>query len=418
MKILLLGRGGREHALARRLAEDEARPELWAFPGNDGMGPDVTRIEGDEGDGAAVVRAALDRSIDLCVVGPEAPLVRGVADALRSEGVAVFGPSRSAAKLEGSKAFAKDVMQAAGVPTARWHRSPDAASARSHLEAQSAPWVVKADGLAAGKGVIVPDSIEAAVAAVERLETQGLAGDGFVLEERLAGPEVSLFSFCDGTRVHSLVAAQDHKRLADGDAGPNTGGMGAFSPSRILRDGDLETVQARCVQPVVDLMRGRGVPFVGVLFTGLMWTADGPKVLEYNVRFGDPEAQAILPRLAGPLAETLMDAALGRMHRMPLSIEPIEAVTVVLAAPGYPSAPQTGAPISGLPEAEATGALICHAGTTFRDGTWRTAGGRVLGVTGLGPTREAARTKAYAAAACIHFEGMQYRRDIAADGSV
>jgi phosphoribosylamine--glycine ligase len=398
VQVVVVGSGAREHALAWRLEQSPALTELHAAPGNPGIAA-IGRchpVRADDADG--LLSLAMTLEADLVVIGPEGPLVAGIADGLRRNGIAVFGPSAAAAQIEGSKTFAKDVLRAAGVPTAE------------ALSVARPPCVVKADGLAAGKGVFVcrtAEEVDAALRAVSAF------GGEFVIEELLDGEEVSLFGLSDGLRVVPFGAAQDFKRIGDGDTGPNTGGMGAYSPVPWL-DGTDELV-AQIHQPVVDELARRGAPFTGCLFAGVMMTSDGPKVLEFNARFGDPETQVVLPRVEGDLLELLLAATIGDLSGAAPSLSADAAVTVVLAGPDYPArSDHAGAPISGLEAAEATGALVFHGGTAVRDGTVVTSGGRILSVTGTGTTVADARAHAYAAVELITFEGMQFRRDIAA----
>ena len=397
MQVVVVGSGAREHALAWRLGQSPGLTELHAAPGNPGIAK-IGRchpVRADDADGLLSLATTLDA--DLVVIGPESPLVAGIADVLRRNGIAVFGPSAAAARIEGSKAFAKDVLRAAGVPTAQT------------LSVARPPCVVKADGLASGKGVFVcrtKDEVDDALRAVSAF------GGEFVIEELLDGEEVSLFALSDGRRVVPLGTAQDFKRIGDGDTGPNTGGMGAYSPLPWLENAD-ELVD-RIHRPVIDELARRGAPFAGCLFAGVMMTSDGPKVLEFNARFGDPEAQVVLPRLEGDLLELLLSAAVGDLSGSTPPLSGTAAVTVVLAGPGYPArSDDTGAPISGLDAAESSGALVFHGGTAVRDGTVVTNGGRILSVTGTGSTVAAARAHAYAAVRLISFEGAQFRRDIA-----
>ncbi len=348
----------------------------------------------------------------LVVVGPEAPLVAGVADALRQAGVDVFGPGAAAARIEGSKAFAKDVMAAAGVPTARTEVFADAALAAARARAWG-PVVVKADGLAAGKGVVVADSGEEAAAACLALG-QLPGGHHLLLEERLTGPELSVMALCDGERAVLLPPAQDHKRLLDGDLGPNTGGMGAYAPAWLLSPAQLEAVRQQIILPTLAELTRRGAPFRGALFAGLMLTPQGPRVLEFNCRLGDPETQPILMSLGEDVAPLLLACARGTLSRESVTVRPGVAVGVVAAAPGYPEAPVLGAPISGLDAAAATGASVFHAGTAERAGQVVVAGGRVLTLCAHGPDVTIARERAYAALAQVRFEGLQCRRDIGA----
>ncbi|HEY6960490.1 MAG TPA: phosphoribosylamine--glycine ligase [Gaiellaceae bacterium] len=398
MQVVVVGSGAREHALAWRLARSPSLTELHAAPGN----PGIARlgvchpVRADDADGLLSLSVTI--GADLVVVGPEAPLVAGVADELRRNGIAVFGPGAEAARVEGSKSFGKDVMHTAGVPTA------------ATMSVARAPCVVKADGLASGKGVFVchtADELDAALREVQRF------GGDVVIEELLEGPEVSVFALCDGRHARFLGAAQDFKRIGDGDTGPNTGGMGAYSPVRA--PADAEELVATVHQPVVDELARRGTPFVGCLFAGLILTADGPKVLEFNARFGDPETQVLMPRVEGDLLEALAAAAHGDLGGAAVGVGGDAAVTVVLAGPDYPRrSDYAGAPITGIAEAEAAGALVFHGGTAARDGALVTSGGRILSVTGTGRTVADARRRAYAAAGMIAFEGMQHRNDIAA----
>ncbi|ROS76506.1 phosphoribosylamine--glycine ligase [Cellulomonas sp. PhB143] len=422
MKILVVGTGAREHAIAYALAH-EARPdgaaphELHAAPGNPGIAALATLHPVDALDGAAVAGLATSLGADLVVVGPEAPLVAGVADAVRSAGVPVFGPGARAARLEGSKAFAKDVMAAAGVPTARAHVCTDLDRVAAALDDFGAPYVVKDDGLAAGKGVVVTsERAEALDHARACLDARG--GDGrVVIEEFLDGPEVSLFCVCDGTDVVPLAPAQDFKRALDGDAGPNTGGMGAYSPLPWAPEGLTEEVVARIAQPTVDEMARRGTPFSGVLYVGLALTSRGTRVVEFNARFGDPETQVVLSRLRTPLSSLLLAAAEGRLAgQPPLEWSDGSAVTVVVASQGYPAAPRTGDRIDGVAAAAALDAVhVLHAGTALdADGALVSAGGRVLSVVGQGADLGAARERAYAGVARISLAGSHHRTDIAA----
>jgi phosphoribosylamine--glycine ligase len=395
--ILLVGSGGREHALAWKLAQAPSLGELHAAPGNPGIARLGHCHPVRAADAEGLLGLARSVNADLVVVGPEAPLVAGLADELRQAGILVFGPSAAAARIEGSKLFAKELMAAAGVPTAR------------RLPGAQAPCVLKADGLAAGKGVVVCRS-QADVD--DGLAT--LAGYGnVVVEELLEGEEVSLFALCDGGDAVPLPAAQDFKRAFDDDAGPNTGGMGAYAPARMLDPEEASSLAEIVHHPVLLELARRGTPFVGLLYAGLMLTEDGPRVLEFNCRFGDPETQAVLPVVDGDLAEALAAAATGEVAGTALGAAGGAAVTVVLAAAGYPESGDRGTPIEGVEAAERTGALVFHAGTALHDGTLLTNGGRILAVTGLGADVGAARSAAYAAAGRISFAGMRRREDIA-----
>jgi len=400
VKVLVVGSGGREHALAWKLAQSPGLTELHCAPGNPGLARHGSchPVLAEDADGLLDLARSLD--LDLVVVGPEAPLVAGVADALRHNGVAVFGPGAAAARIEGSKSFAKDVLRSVGVPTA------------PNLPIAKPPCVVKADGLAAGKGVFVcrtQPELEAALRAVRVL------GPSFVVEKLLEGPEVSILALCDGRNAIPLPAARDFKRAFDDDEGPNTGGMGSYSPvSEIDHEQLVEQIHA----PVLAELSRRGAPFVGVLFAGLMLTDDGPRVLEFNCRLGDPEAQSILPRIDGDLLGAFAAAAAGDASSVALAADPAAAVTVVVAAGEYPAHGDSGSPIYGIADAEGEGALVFHAGTAQRDDRIVTNGGRILDVTGIGATIAEARQHAYAAADRIAFEGARFRRDIAAEAAL
>jgi phosphoribosylamine---glycine ligase len=399
VKVLLVGSGGREHALAWKLSQAPDLSELHAAPGNPGIATLglCHPVHAEDGEGLLALAGALDA--DLVVVGPEAPLVAGVADELRHAGVPVFGPSREAARIEGSKSFAKDVMRAAGVPTAET------------LSIARAPCVIKADGLAAGKGVFVcrnQDELDAALRAATAF------GESIVIEELLDGEELSVFALCDGARGFALPAAQDFKRANEGDTGPNTGGMGSYSPVPGFSAAEIEEMLDTVHRPVLDELAARGTPFVGVLFAGLMLTEDGPNVLEFNCRFGDPETQSLLPLLEGDLLGALSAAAAGDLSDAELRATDRAAVTVVVAAGGYPAKSDVGSPIDGIAAAEETGAHVFQAGTALHGDQIVTNGGRILNVTASGETVAEARERAYAACELISFEGMRYRKDIAA----
>ena len=409
-RVLVVGAGGREHALVRTLLRGDSAPQVLATPGNAGIAHDGVEClpAGD------IVEHARDREVDFVVVGPEAPLVAGLVDDLDAAGIAAFGPTKAAARIEGSKAYAKELMRECGVPTASHVLFRDREEAAAHLACASYPAVLKADVLAAGKGVIIAADEREAREAIDVFFAEKRFGETeVVLEEFLDGEELSLLALCDGERAVPLAPAQDYKRIYDGDEGPNTGGMGSYSPVPGIDADRAHEIAAEVHQPIVDELRRRGTPFHGVLYAGLMMGSDGrPKVLEYNARFGDPETQAVLPRLRSDLLELLEASSRpGGLAGVEPEWSDDWAVTVVLASRGYPQSSSSGDPIAGLDEAE--GAEVFHAGTAERDGEIVTAGGRVLNVTGLGATPGEARDRAYAAADRIDFDGKQQRRDIA-----
>ena len=417
MRVLVVGGGGREHAIIRALARSPQHPELLCAPGNAGIAEEARCIDAGADDVDALLSASRDEAVDLVVVGPEAPLVAGLVDALEAEGIAAFGPSGEAARLEGSKLHAKELMSEAGIPTAAHTVLRTREEALDQISGASYPSVLKADGLAAGKGVIICASEAEAREAVGVFFDERRFGDTqVVIEEFLEGEELSLLALCDGENVLPLAPAQDYKRIYDGDAGPNTGGMGSYSPVPGFDPAETDRIADLVHRPVVETMKQRGTPFHGVLYAGLMLTEAGPKVLEFNCRFGDPETQAVLPRLRSDLL------GLCQASREPGGLAGLDAdfgddwaVTVVLASAGYPASSSKGDVIAGLDEASAVeGVEVTHAGTARSDGEVVTAGGRVLNVTGLGPTATDARRRAYDAAELISFEGRQMRTDIAA----
>jgi phosphoribosylamine--glycine ligase len=415
MDVLLLGSGAREHALAWKLRQSPSLGRLYASPGNPGIAREAELVDLDMLDGAAVAGFARDRGVGLVVIGPEQPLVAGVADAVRAAGIAVFGPSAAAAQLEGSKGFTKDLCARAGIPTAAYRRFTELAAARAGLADFGLPVVIKADGLAAGKGVVIAETRAEADAALDDMfgGAFGTAGAEVVVEAFLVGEEASLFALTDGVRVVAFGSAQDHKRVGEGDTGPNTGGMGAYSPAPCLTAALEARAMAEIVEPTVRAMADAGMPYSGVLYAGLMLTADGPQLIEYNARFGDPETQVLMTRYDGDLVDLLLGVAEGRLDSLPApALAERSAMTVVLAANGYPGTPAKGGAIEGVDAAEADGAIVFHAGTATIDGALVASGGRVLSVTGRGDTIGAAREAAYRGVTRIDFPGGFHRRDI------
>ncbi|GJD99016.1 phosphoribosylamine--glycine ligase [Methylobacterium isbiliense] len=419
LTILLIGSGGREHALAWKLSQSPACGRLLVAPGNPGTAAHGTNVPDlAVADPPGVVAFCRREGVGFVVVGPEAPLVAGLVDALDQAGIPAFGPSAAAARLEGSKGFTKELCAACDIPTAAFARFRETGPALAYLRARGAPIVVKADGLAAGKGVVVAETLAEAEAAVQGLlgGDLGAAGAEVVIEEYLAGEEASFFALCDGTHAVAFGTAQDHKRVHDGDRGPNTGGMGAYSPAPVLTPALEEEVMARIIRPTLDGMRARGTPFRGILYAGLMLTAEGPKLIEYNVRFGDPECQVLMPRLASDLVPLLLAASRGDLAGALAGGAPDwsaeAALTVVMAAPGYPGPVAKGSEIRGLAEAEAAGALVFQAGTRREGDRLLADGGRVLAVTARGPSVRAAQARAYAALDRIDWPEGFCRRDI------
>ncbi|WP_380785164.1 phosphoribosylamine--glycine ligase [Sphingomonas sp. R86521] len=412
MNVLLLGSGGREHALAWKLVQSSGLDTLYAAPGNPGIAGLATCVALDATDHAAVVQFARDHAIGLVVIGPEAPLVDGLADTLIAADVPVFGPTRAAAQLEGSKGFTKDLCTRAGIPTAAYARVRSRAEADAAIATFSLPVVIKADGLAAGKGVVIAMSSAEVSAALDALYDDEPAAEA-VIEEFLDGEEASLFVLTDGKTLMPFGSAQDHKRVGDGDIGPNTGGMGAYSPALVLTPELEARAIAEIIEPTVRAMAAEGIPFSGVLYAGLMLTAQGPKLIEYNARFGDPEAQVLMPRFKGDLLATMLAVAEGRLATMPpAAFSDDTALTVVMAAQGYPGTPMAGGAIVGIDSARAAGGTVFQAGTRIEDGGLVAAGGRVLAVTATGDDVRDAQAKAYRAAAAIDFPTGFYRHDI------
>jgi len=422
LKILIVGSGGREHALAWKLGQSPVVKKVLVAPGNGGTATEAgaENVAVKDSDVPGIVDLAREQKVDLVVPGPELPLVLGLADALAAEGIPCFGPNSFGAQLEGSKAFAKAVMRESGVPTAAFKVFDDLGEARAHVQKRSLPMVVKADGLAAGKGVIVARTREEALAAVDlcmAAKAFGPAGERVLVEDALTGEEASFLAFSDGENVVVMPSSQDHKPVGEGDTGPNTGGMGAYSPAPVLPEKKYDALADLCIRPVIERLAGLNSPFVGVLYAGLMFTTDGPMVLEYNVRFGDPECQPLLSRLDSDLAEIMLACVEGRLQGDAARWSADTAVCVVMAAKGYPGAYPKGMAIGGIEEAEKLGRVkVFHAGTRVEGGKVVTSGGRVLGVTALGPDLAAAQRLAYQAVDKVRFENSYVRRDIGNKG--
>lgn len=416
MKVLVVGSGGREHALCWKIAQ---RPdtEVYVAPGNIGMVDVATLVNIKVDDIAGLVDFAKAEGIDLTVVGPELPLTLGIVDAFQEAGLACFGPNKAAAKLEGSKAFSKELMKKYGIPTASFDTFTDVDKAKAFVDEIGVPCVVKADGLAAGKGVIICMTREEADKAIEDMLTDHAFGDAsatIVIEEYMVGPEVSVLAFADGKTVLPMVSAQDHKRIFDGDKGPNTGGMGAYSPAPVYTEALSAEVNKTIIEPTIAAMAAEGTPFTGILYTGLMLTEKGPRVLEYNVRFGDPETQPIMVRMKSDIVELFQACVDGKLDEAALEWHDEAAVCVIMASGGYPASSEKGVPIHGLDDIAAEEAIVFHSGTAEKDGEIVTNGGRVLGVTAKDATIKGAIDKAYAAVEKINFDHMQFRRDIGA----
>ncbi len=415
MRVLLLGAGGREHAVAHAIARSPHLQRLFVLPGNAGTEALATNLPGDPRDTGLVLEIVRRERIDLTIVGPEEPLTAGVCDTLRAAGQRVFGPSRAAARLEGDKVFAKQLMRQHAVPTAEARAFDNYELARQYIATRDEALVVKAAGLAKGKGVIVCDDPSQALIAAERMlvgRVFGDAGARIVVEERLLGREVSLLAIVAGQTIYVLEPAQDYKRLSDNDRGPNTGGMGAICPAPRVEEPVLREIERQILVPVIDALHREETAYEGILYAGLMLTAGGPKVLEFNCRFGDPETQALLPRLRTDLLEVFDQTVAGKLDQVSLEWDPRAALCVVMASRGYPDSAESGVPIRGLPDGDCGDVFVFHAGTRRADGQVLTAGGRVLGITGLGATLAEARQSAYAVVERIHFDGAQYRRDL------
>ena len=416
MNILVIGSGGREHALVSTLKESKKVGKIYCVPGNPGIAELAQCISLDISDNAALLAFAQENKIDLTVVGPEVPLANGIVDVFAEKGLKIFGPTKSAARIEGSKAFAKDLMAKYNIPTAGFAVFTEAEAAKEYIRKQGAPVVVKADGLAAGKGVVVAMTLDEALAAVDMIMCDnvfGQAGSQVVIEEFLVGEEASILTFTDGKTIVPMVAAQDHKRVYDNDEGPNTGGMGAYAPAPVVTPAISEQVMREILQPTVDAMAKEGSPYCGCLYLGLIITADGPKVIEFNARFGDPETQVVLPLLDSDLVTVMESCIDGTLANTGIKWKDAAAVCIVMAAGGYPGAYKGGDVMSGLDEAKEQGAYVFHAGTALRDGKFVTNGGRVLGVTAISSDIKQAVAKAYQAVDKIQFEGVHYRKDIA-----
>lgn len=416
MKVLVVGSGGREHALCWKIAQ---RPdtEVYVAPGNIGMVDVATLVNIKVDDIVGLVDFAKAEGIDLTVVGPELPLTLGIVDAFQEAGLACFGPNKAAAKLEGSKAFSKELMKKYGIPTAAFDTFTDVEKAKAFVDEIGVPCVVKADGLAAGKGVIICMTREEADKAIEDMLTDHAFGDAsatIVIEEYMVGPEVSVLAFADGKTVLPMVSAQDHKRIFDGDKGPNTGGMGAYSPAPVYTEALSAEVNKTIIEPTIAAMAAEGTPFTGILYTGLMLTEKGPRVLEYNVRFGDPETQPIMVRMKSDIVALFQACVDGKLDEATLEWHDEAAVCVIMASGGYPASSEKGVPIYGLDDIAAEEAIVFHSGTAEKDGEIVTNGGRVLGVTAKDATIKGAIDKAYAAVEKINFDHMQFRRDIGA----
>ena len=415
MNILLIGSGGREHALAWKIAQSDMVDTLYCSPGNGGILEDATLVSLDAKDHTAIINFCREKDITLVVVGPEDPLVAGLVDDLQTADIAAFGPCKGAAQLEGSKGFTKDICAKYNIPTAAYGRFTDAATAKNYVGQEGTPIVIKADGLAAGKGVIIAQTLEEANQAIDDMfeGSFGAAGAEVVVEEFMTGEEASFFVLSDGKNCLPLATAQDHKAVGEGDTGPNTGGMGAYSPAAVMTQDMCDRVMDEIIQPTVKAMQDMGHPFTGVFFAGLMITSNGPKLIEYNARFGDPECQVLMSRLKSDIVPALIACADGTLDKIALEWSDKTAITIVMASKGYPGSYPKGTVISGISDAEAaTGAKIFHAGTMIEDGVIKAIGGRVLNVTAMGPSVGEAQKAAYEAVSAIDWPEGFYRRDI------
>jgi len=416
MKILVIGSGGREHALCWKIRQSPHTEQLFCASGNGGTAGVADNVDIDVLDNEKIKDFCMEKKIDLAVIGPEAPLARGITDVLEGKGIKVCGPSYAAARMETSKIFAKELMGRYSIPTAAFRIFDDPEKAEDYLNSVGTPIVIKADGLAGGKGVTVAETLHQAVDAVRSIIIEkvfGSAGNKIIIEECLVGEEVSVLALTDGTSIVPLATSQDHKRIFDGDKGPNTGGMGAYSPAPVIDDVLLKNIEETILKPTIDGLREEGMPYKGILYAGLMVTDDGPKVMEYNVRFGDPEIQALLPRMKTDLAELLMATAEMDISGKSIEWDDRDCVCVVLASAGYPKSYEKGKEITGIKDAEDAGVLVFHAGTKLLDGKTLTSGGRVLDVVGMGSGIQEAIENTYRGVEKIHFEGMYYRKDIA-----
>ncbi|WP_301860237.1 phosphoribosylamine--glycine ligase [uncultured Megasphaera sp.] len=417
MKVAVIGGGGREHALAWKLAQSPTVDSLYAIPGSAAMAEVATCVNIPLSDLDGIAAYCKNEGIDMLVVGPEVPLTEGLADICQKQGLAVFGPNKAAAQMEGSKVFAKNLMKKYHVPTAAYESFTDGEAAKAYIHQQGAPIVVKADGLAAGKGVVVAQTEQEALDAVDAMMKDhifGASGGRIVVEECMVGEEASLLAFVDGKTIVPMISAQDHKRIFDGDKGPNTGGMGAYAPAPVMTPELVKTVETTILRPVVDGLRSEGITYQGCLYAGLMITADGPKVVEFNCRFGDPETQAVLPLLDGDLAQIMYACTQGTLQADMVSWKQASACCVIMASAGYPASSHKGDVITGLDQVQ--DAMVFHSGTAEKDGQYVTNGGRVLGVTAVAPTLKEAIAEAYQNVQRIHFDGQQVRSDIGAKG--